>query len=86
MCAYASVFITDCKTVYKYTMSKIKMFGVKHNMFSISEKVLVIWVLKSGNTNSLVQKKNILSAYSVSTILKNYEAILAAFENSLVRL
>lgn len=58
------------------------MSGVKRKMFSVSEKVCLIRDLESGSTNSAVSRKYGLSTSTVSTIWKNREIILAAFENN----
>lgn len=58
------------------------MSGVKRKIFSVSEKVRLIWDLENGSTKSAVSRKYALSTSTVATIWKNREIILAAFENN----
>lgn len=57
---------------------------IKRKALSVSEKVAIVKELQSGEKNSAVCKKYGLSSSTVSTIWKNREVILSAFEKNLV--
>lgn len=61
------------------------MSGVKRKILSVSEKVQLIRELENGTSNVTVSKKYGLSASTISTIWKNRESSLSAFENNLTK-
>ncbi|KAK9730178.1 Tc5 transposase DNA-binding domain [Popillia japonica] len=60
------------------------MSVVKRKPLSISEKVLIIRELQSGSPNFVISKRYDLPTSTISTIWRNREAILYAFENNRV--
>lgn len=59
------------------------MSGVKRKILSVSEKVQIIREIENGTPNIIVSKKYGLSASTISTIWKNRESSLSAFEKNL---